>query len=322
MHYASSHLSDFTDVVSKHFRSHEITGPDRIVGNLEARSFGSIGLTRLSYGARMEVKTDPLGSFALLQIPIHGRASEPAAGERHLFGLAEGQVLSPTRPIDFAMHRNCTLLITRFDRDDMETMLAALSNGEESDDRIHALWRCDLTTPAGNALVSQLKWLNFELFRPDSALERMGLHFSNNLLASFLLAAIPELTSVEGKLPTTSVLRRVEAYMDAHFQEPLSVADLAQVAGVPVRSLYDLFKRYKSQSPAELLRKKRLNASRDMLLSADPEEMTVTEAAMACGFTHLGRFAEYYRAEFGETPSTTLSKRRRWMAIQAPPGIH
>ena len=64
-----------------------------------------------------------------------------------MFGLDEGQVLSPARPIDFAMHRNCTLLITRFDRDDMETVLTALSNGEKSDDRIHALWRCDLTAP-------------------------------------------------------------------------------------------------------------------------------------------------------------------------------
>lgn len=322
MHFASSHLSDFTKVVSRHFRSHEIIGPDRIVGNLEARSFGGLGLTRLSYGAHMDVKTDPLGSFALLQIPVRGRASEPKANGRHLFGLNDGQILSPTRPIDFSMHRNCTLLIARFDRLELETMLEALSDDGYSGDRIHSLWRCDLSSPAGRALAGQLSWLELELFRSESVLERMAPHFSNSLLANFLLAAVPELTDTECELPTISVLRRVEAYMDAHLGEPLTVADLALVAGVPVRSLYDLFKRYKEQSPAELLRKKRLLASRRLLASVDEEETTVTNVAMACGFVHLGRFAEYYRAEFGEAPSETLAKRRRCIAIQAPPIVH
>ena len=142
----------------------------------------------------------------------------------------------------------------------------------------------------------------------------MELQFSNNLMASFLLAAIPELSNVECGLQTISVLRRVDAYMDAHLD--------ALVAGVPVRSLYDLFKRYKLQSPAGLMRKKRLEASHNLLQSAEPQEMTVTEAAMSCDFTHLGRFAEYYRAEFGETPSTTLARRRRVIAIRAPFRVH
>ncbi len=33
---------------------------------------------------------------------------------------------------------------------------------------------------------------------------------------------------------------------------------------------------------------------------------TVTQAAIASGFTNLGIFARYYRQEFGEKPSETL----------------
>lgn len=320
MHIASTHLSDFTDVVASHFRSHEVKGPDRISGDLESSTFGSVGLTRLSYGSRIDIKAEPLGSFTLLQIPIRGEASEPDSKDRRRFGLERGQILSPNRIIDFAMHRNCRLLITRFENEDVKTMLTDLGDSDDAAIWMNAMKQCDLTSPAGRALVSQLIWLDLELSQNGSALQRMEQHFSNNLLASFLVAAVPELSRTSRSLPTISVVRRVEAYMDANLHEPITVADLARVAGVPVRSLYDLFSRYKMETPAELLRKKRLYAAKTMFDNADPDEVTVTDVAMSCGFFHVGRFSRYYRAEHGETPSTTLARRRRAVAIRFPHG--
>lgn len=44
------------------------------------------------------------------------------------------------------------------------------------------------------------------------------------------------------------------------------------------------------------------------LLLSDPEgARNVTDAALAAGFSHLGRFSQQYRALFGETPSRTLA---------------
>ncbi|MCP4318605.1 MAG: helix-turn-helix transcriptional regulator [Hyphomicrobiales bacterium] len=143
----------------------------------------------------------------------------------------------------------------------------------------------------------------------------MEQHFSNNLLASFLIAVVPALSQSNDALPTFSVVRRVEAYMDANLHEPITVADLARVAGVPVRSLYDLFYRFKKVTPADLLRKKRLKAAKIAFDNADPGEVTVTDVAMSCGFVHMGRFARYYRSEFSETPSATIAKRKRLVAI-------
>lgn len=171
---------------------------------------------------------------------------------------------------------------------------------------------------AGRALVSQLVWLNKELGEQSSVLPRMEEHFTNNLLASFLVASVPELSRSNHNLPTISVVRRVEAYMDAHLHEPITVADLAKVAGVPVRSLYDLFARYKENTPAELLRSKRLEAARQMLETAGPQEARVTDIAMSCGFVHMGRFSQQYRAAFGEAPSSTIARRRRSVAIGYP----
>jgi transcriptional regulator GlxA family with amidase domain len=43
-------------------------------------------------------------------------------------------------------------------------------------------------------------------------------------------------------------------------------------------------------------------------MEADPSTTSVAEVSMACGFWHLGRFASYYHAHFGEYPRTTLHR--------------
>jgi len=58
------------------------------------------------------------------------------------------------------------------------------------------------------------------------------------------------------------------------------------------------------------LRNARFAKVRDALLRAEPEE-SVTVIAMACGFTHMSRFAVEYRHRFGERPSDTLRRQRR-----------
>lgn len=310
MHVTSSHLSDFTEAVGSHFRPHQVSGPDRIAGNLEARHFGRVGLTYLSYGSEVEIRTDPLDGFSLLQIPIKGVSSEPDRDGRDRFSLQKGQVLGLARGIDFAIHRNCTLLITRFENADIADTLADLSGQGDTARTMKMMKRCDLASPAGRALLSQLRWLNFELAEGGSRLALMEAHCSKGLLVSFLMATVPGLSRSSTPLPTFAAVRRVEAYVDEHLGEAITIADMARVAGVPVRTLFELFKRYKEETPADMLRRKRLEAVRQLLVQASPYDTTVTEAAMACGFAHLGRFAQYYSAEYGEKPSDTLMRRR------------
>ncbi|MEV6902279.1 helix-turn-helix domain-containing protein [Amycolatopsis sp. NPDC051372] len=56
-----------------------------------------------------------------------------------------------------------------------------------------------------------------------------------------------------------------------------------------------------------MLRDIRLGRAHRALLGAD---RTVAEIASSCGFTHLSRFAQEYRARFGELPSETARRRR------------
>ena len=92
--------------------------------------------------------------------------------------------------------------------------------------------------------------------------------------------------------------------MRAHAGDALSPQDIAQAAGVSVRTLHRGFQQFRDTTPMALLRAVRLEQAREKLLAGDAD--SVTDAAGACGVTHLSRFAREYRRRFGETPSETL----------------
>lgn len=62
--------------------------------------------------------------------------------------------------------------------------------------------------------------------------------------------------------------------------------------------------------PKQYMKQQRLNGARHALLQAGTTT-TVSQIAMDWGFLHLGRFAVDYHAQFGETPSETLLRRRQ-----------
>ncbi|HHI5373152.1 TPA: helix-turn-helix transcriptional regulator, partial [Streptococcus pneumoniae] len=71
-----------------------------------------------------------------------------------------------------------------------------------------------------------------------------------------------------------------------------------------VRSLYAGFREHLGVAPMARLKQMRLEAARRYLQAGG---MSVTEVALACGFTHLGQFSADYRHRYGERPSETLS---------------
>jgi transcriptional regulator GlxA family with amidase domain len=101
-------------------------------------------------------------------------------------------------------------------------------------------------------------------------------------------------------------VHRAITVMEADPARPFTVDDLAEAAGVSVRSLQQAFRRYTGRTPTEYLRDLRLTRAHRDLIEADPGVATVAGVAQRWGLTHLGRFAAAYRARFGVNPSTTL----------------
>lgn len=102
-------------------------------------------------------------------------------------------------------------------------------------------------------------------------------------------------------------VRQAEAYIEANWDQPLTIEALTLVTGVSARSLFHTFRKARGYSPMDFVKRIRLDQARKML--SDGSGASVTAVAFACGFGNLGHFATYYRLAFGESPSATLRRR-------------
>lgn len=105
------------------------------------------------------------------------------------------------------------------------------------------------------------------------------------------------------------VVRALE-WSRVHLAEPLRLDALARNAGVPPRTLETHFKQFLGMTPLGWVRQQRLTEARRALLASQGRE-SVSEVALRCGFSQLGRFAAQYSRRFGELPSETLRCLRR-----------
>jgi AraC-like DNA-binding protein len=97
-------------------------------------------------------------------------------------------------------------------------------------------------------------------------------------------------------------------WIDTHFSEPLTVADLAAAVALSVRQLQACVQDQFSMTPIELLTDVRLSKLHSALLTSDSDQRTVASLMYSVGFTHLGRTSQIYREKYGESPSHTLKR--------------
>ena len=97
--------------------------------------------------------------------------------------------------------------------------------------------------------------------------------------------------------------------MDDHLGEAITITGLCAVLDCPIHTLERAFSKIHGVSPRQFLNYLRLTKLRRILQRHEPEELSVTEAALQSGLTHLGRVAIRYKSMFGESPSVTLKTR-------------
>lgn len=104
-----------------------------------------------------------------------------------------------------------------------------------------------------------------------------------------------------------SHVRCAEEFIEAHWDQAISIEKLVEATGVGARAIFRAFQQSRGYSPMAFARMVRLRHARDMLAAPDPET-SVTSVAFVCGFGNLGHFARDYRETFGERPSETLAR--------------
>jgi transcriptional regulator GlxA family with amidase domain len=107
--------------------------------------------------------------------------------------------------------------------------------------------------------------------------------------------------------PIAWQVRRAEAYIETHWDQPITIRTLARATAASSRSIFQHFKSNRGKSPMSFVKQVRLRHAKEMLEHADAAR-SVTQTAIACGFGNLGHFASDYFKCFGERPSDTLKR--------------
>ncbi len=263
----------------------------------------------LGYGSDMIIEPGDLQSFFLIQTPVRG-AMHAACGKQSIdSGPGLSSVLSPAVPVRMSWRANCWQVQVRLDRALIEQCLSNALERPLSEPVMFELGM-DMRSPAGVSWWNTVKYvaeqahLVADLPHATTVLRQL-----EHLLVNSLLYLQPhnysdQLLKRERCIVPRHV-KRAENYIADHYNESISIEDLAKHCGVSLRTLYRGFQEFRHLSPMQHLKTTRLDRVNRLLRAADPSD-SVTRIALDAGFRQLGRFAVEYRRRFGECPSATL----------------
>jgi AraC family transcriptional regulator len=125
-------------------------------------------------------------------------------------------------------------------------------------------------------------------------------------LAQRYSSSPPTLRRHRDGMPTTR-LNRVLEYIAAKLHEDLSLAALAEIAGMNLYYFSRLFKQSTGRSPHRYVLEQRITRAQQFLRSSD---MTIFEASVRTGFADQGHFAKVFRRFVGVSPTAYRAKCR------------
>lgn len=108
-------------------------------------------------------------------------------------------------------------------------------------------------------------------------------------------AAIHVTASVAG----TAIQTPVIAYIQEHYRERISLADIVRAGGVGKTSCCTIFRQFINQTPNTYLTDYRLRRGMELLLSTN---LTVTEICYKVGFSGGSYFTETFHKYLGYSP--------------------
>jgi AraC-like DNA-binding protein len=115
--------------------------------------------------------------------------------------------------------------------------------------------------------------------------------------------------AIRGYEVAAARIAKVEGWIEANLEAPISIGQMCAVAGVGERALQKAFALRRGMSPMRFVVERRLAHARGLLEQGRGPE-NVTQIAIRFGFGHAGRFAIAYGEAFGQSPSQTLRRSR------------
>jgi AraC-like DNA-binding protein len=267
-----------------------------------------VGISYASYDASVDQLYLDLYSGYSVPIAVAGSGSGKVAGRTVGVTDQESLIGSPGLPVELHSDPDYEEIAILLDASAVKRKLAALIGAEVEGDLVFdplfdftnsasALWRRHL-----RFLISELEFHQGDL--PRTALAEI----EQALIITFLKVNrhnFSHLLDGRRRAAAPRQVRLAEEYIEAHWNEPITIESLVMLTGVSSRSLFHSFKTSRGYSPMAFVKKVRLRHARQMLISPEPYT-TVAKVAYQCAFSNLSDFAKDYRKAFRELPSDTL----------------
>jgi len=270
----------------------------------------SIGLAFCAYDGAASLSF-PESQILRQFFSIQGAAGFRTNGHGQPIGAWSPMIRGDARlDLDFAP--GYRQLVLRMDAAPLERLAKSLV-GDDSSTKLRFV-----DGKADSAMMAQVRQ---DVFRFAEELERFGQDYKpiaiaeleRALMVRILLAHPHSFTDRLRRAPpgaNRTVVDIVESYVAAHWDEPLDLEKIAEIANVSVRTVFREFADAGRGSPGQFARRIRLDRAAELLRRPD-EQTSVLAVAFKCGFQNLGRFASEYRRAVGELPSKTLKDARR-----------
>lgn len=289
-----------------------VTGnPRPLDARLHLRKVRGVGFGRMTYGGEVKISADRFDSFYLVQVPLKGRELVNVGGETVLSSGWTGSIINTNAPVRIQHDADTEKLVVRIDREALErNCIQHLGHGLRHELEFRPLLSLD--NPNGMKWTSMLRWIYESLAIDENGFDSpiVAAQIEQMVITMLLTSQqhnYSEELAGEGRSIAPAFVKRIERYIEEHADEPITIVDLAEHAGVSSRSIFNGFRRFRNTSPMLFLKEVRLRRVNEELKRLTPSETTVTAIAYKWGFTHLGHFTTDYKRRFGESPSQTLA---------------
>ncbi len=306
--FDSVNVDETEEFLSAAYTPMKIGGPveDARV-RISRRAAGPVAMDRLDFGYTMAYDAGDLGRVCL--ISMHdGTLADLTDGREEVYGPAETFLLAPPDQPYRGEVRAARYTIALLDT----ALLDAVAPTAPGEHPVRLTGARPVDEAANRRLAAAIAYVRDHVLDDPGACENeLLVGTAARHLAAVTLAALPNGAHDAGHPAdsadaTPGTVRRAVAFIEAHADEDISLAQVAAAAYVTPRALQYAFRRHLDTTPLAYLRRVRLDAAHRDLLAAGPGSTTVTEVAMRWGFAHPGHFAAHYRGAYRVTPGTTL----------------
>jgi AraC-like DNA-binding protein len=311
----SSNIGEMQVAIAKFYGEHSVhlqPGAKGFFAYCNHCALRSIGLSFASYGADVVQEFPAFDGFAQ-QFWMSGSAQTVVDGSAVAVTPQQSPVVSPGARLSLRCDADFEQCVLRIDRQALLGKLTALIGAPPRDLKFDPV--ADLRAAKSQHVRRLFMFLVEQLGAADCAIPPLALaELEQSIMASFLCGNRHNHSHLLDRTPARAApwqVRRAEEYIEANWDQPITIEALAIATGASARSIFHVFRESRGYSPMAFVKQVRLRQARRRLMM-HAADTSVTAVAIDCGFSNLGQFAKDYDRMFGELPSVTRNRAKGW----------